>query len=310
MSSIETLKGDTDLRHEVMDLVSGFTVETTPGAAAKIANYGEHLRPGTSVYITFLPGSDFADTVSLAKRLRSEGFEPIPHFAARSIPSRAFLEEGLTQLRAEADVREVLAIGGAVETPVGDFESSMHLLETGLFDRHGIERIGVAGHPEGSPDISDADIRLALEWKNAFNRRSDAQLYIVTQFCFEAAPIVAWERRLRAEGNRLPVVIGIPGLATVKTLMAHAKACGIGPSMKFLMKQASNLTKILTLSTPDRLLADLASHRASDPDSAISGVHMYPLGGLRRTAKWTYGLTDGAFELNKSGGFKVTLDID
>lgn len=310
MSISETLTSNGGLQQEVLDLVEAFTVETTPGAAGKIADYRDHLRPGTSVYITFLPGSDFTDTVNLARRLRSEGLEPIPHFAARSIPNRAFLEEGLIQLRGEADVGQVLTIGGAVETPVGDFDSSMQLLETGLFDRYGIKKIGVAGHPEGSPDISDEGIRQALKWKNEFEQRSDALLYVVTQFCFEAAPIIAWERRLRAEGNRLPVIVGIPGLATVKTLMAHAKACGIGPSMRFLMKQAGNITKILTLSTPDRLLVDLAVHRAGNPETSIAGIHIYPLGGLRQTAKWTYGIIDGNVHMKPGGEFQVLVDLE
>lgn len=310
MAITPTLNAGADLQQAITDLLSGFSVETTPGAAAKIADYREHLRPGTTVYITFLPGSDFNDTVGLAKRLRSEGFNPVPHFAARSIPDQNFLEQNLIALRAEADIDQALAIGGAVDRPVGDFDSSMQLLETGLFDKHGIKSIGVAGHPEGSPDISDEGIRQALAWKSAYDRRSDADLYIVTQFCFQAAPIIAWERQLRAEGVGLPIMIGVPGLATIKTLMAHAKACGIGPSMRFLVKQASNLSKLLTVSAPDRLVADLAANKLDDPECAIAGVHMYPLGGLRRTAKWSYGVFDGDFQLKPSGGFEVTRTLD
>src|SRR5947207_890592 len=110
----------------------------------------------------------------------------------------------------------------------------MQVLATGLLDRYGIRKIGVAGHPEGSPDITDEAIAQALRWKNDFAERTDADIYLVTQFCFEADPIIRWDKRIRAEGNRLPIHVGIPGLATLKTLMAHAKACGIGPSMRFI----------------------------------------------------------------------------
>ena len=133
-------------------------------------------------------------------------------------------------------VEDVVALGGAVNRPVGEYESSMQLLETGLFDKHGIKRIGVAGHPEGSPDISDKGLAEALTWKNAFAERSDAYVYLATQFCFEAAPIIAWDQAIREAGNRLPIHIGIPGLATLKTLINHAKACGIGPSMRVLTR--------------------------------------------------------------------------
>ncbi len=114
--------------------------------------------------------------------------------------------------------------------------------------------------------------------KNAFAERTGAEVYLVTQFCFEAAPMIAWDRRIRAEGNRLPVHIGVPGLATIRTLLAHARACGIGPGVGFLTRQARNVTKLMTVSAPDRLIGALAAYRAGDPACGIAGVHVYPLG--------------------------------
>jgi methylenetetrahydrofolate reductase (NADPH) len=302
---------DADAKQQIIGFIAGFTAETTPGAAAKIADYREHLRPGTTVFITFLPGSDFADTVAVAKRLKDEGFVPVPHFAARSIRDHATFETNLKRCVEEAGVEHALAIGGAVDEPVGDFTSSMELLETGLFDRYGIKTIGVAGHPEGSPDIPEREVERALAWKNDFARRTGAELYIITQFCFEAAPIIAWDKALQAAGNKLPIRIGVPGPATIKTLLAHAQACGIGNSMRFLKRQALNVTKLMTVSAPDRLVAELAAYQANDPGCGITGVHMYPLGGLRRTAAWTYAVVDGRFTLKRDGrSFAVDADLD
>lgn len=297
-----------DARPDISRFMSDFTLETTPASAAKIANFRELVRPGTPVYITFLPGSDFNDTIALAKRLRSEGIEPVPHFAARSLPDLAFVESSLARLRDEAGVTRVLLIGGAVPKPVGSLTDTMQLLESGLFDKYGIRQVGLAGHPEGSPDISDEGIRKALAWKNAFQQRTDAKLYLVTQFCFQAAPIIAWDKRIRAEGNHLPIHVGIPGLATIKTLIGHAKACGIGPSMVFLTKHALNVAKLLTVSAPDGLVADLAAYKASDPHCGIEGVHMYPLGGLKKSAEWSYAVVDGRFTMNAGNdGFEVMM---
>ena len=299
-----------NVKQQIIDFMSGFTAETTPGAAAKIADYREHLRPGTTVYITFLPGSDFEQTIAVAKRLQQEGFNPVPHFAARSVPTRAFLERNLQRLQQEVGLKQALVIAGAVDKPLGEFSDSMQLLETGLFDRYGIDKIGVAGHPEGSPDIADEGIKQALMWKNEFAKRTGAELYVVTQFCFDAQPIIDWDRKIQAEGNRLPVYVGIPGLATLKTLLNHAKACGIGPSMRFLTKQARNLARLMTLSAPDRLVTELARYRARDDSCGIAGVHVYPLGGLRKSAKWSYAVVDGDFTLAKDGkGFSVDADI-
>jgi methylenetetrahydrofolate reductase (NADPH) len=295
-----------DQKQAIRDFMASFTLETTPGAAAKVPDFREHMRKGCTVYITFLPGSDFADTVAVARRLRAEGFNPVPHFAARSIPSKAFFEDNLKRLKEEADVSQVLLIGGAVPSPLGEFSDSMQLLATGLLDKYNIKRIGVAGHPEGSPDIPDEAIKHALKWKNDFANRTDAQMYVVTQFCFENEPIIKWDKQIQAEGNRLPIYIGVPGLATIKTLLAHAKACGIGPSMRFITRQAMNVTKLLTVSAPDKLVTALASYKSSDPNCGIDGVHVYPLGGLKKSAAWAYAVADGRFSFGNDGdGFIV-----
>ncbi len=300
-----------DLRASIAALMAGFSVETTPGAAEKIPDYRAHIELGTRVFITFLAGSDFDGTAATAIRLRREGFEPVPHLAARSIPDRRFLEEKLRRLADEAGVREVLVIAGGLHEPIGEFSDSMQVLETGLLDRFGIRRIGVAGHPEGSPDISDEAVEHALVWKNAFSRRTDAELHVVTQFCFEAEPVIAWERRLRAAGITLPLTVGIPGLATIKSLLAHARACGVGPSMAYLTRQARNITRLLSVSAPDRLVTALAAHCASTPGCGIAGIHVYPMGGLRRSARWSYAAARGLLALNERGdGFEVEVEVD
>ena len=259
--------------------------------------------------LLFYPVLTFNDTIAVAKRLKNEGFIPVPHFAARSIPNQAFFEENLKRVVGEAGIDRVLTIAGAVKDPLGDFSDSTQLLDTGLFDKYGIKTIGLAAHPEGSPDMSDEAIADALKWKNQFAERTDADLHLVTQFCFEAAPIIEWDKRLNQEGNRLPIDIGIPGVASLKSLLGHAKACGVGASMQVLTKQAKNLHKLLFVQTPDKLVRDLAEYKANDPDCGIRGLHMYPLGGLKRSALWSYAVTDGHFEL-KEQGFKPTVSYE
>ena len=147
MSSVANISEIDQPRENIMDFLSDFTAETTPFSAAKVEDFREVLRPGTTVFITFLPGSNFEDTIAVAARLRKEGFNPVPHLAARSIPNAAFLDENLGKLCDEADINEVLTIAGALEEPIGEFSDSMQVLNTGLIDKHGIKKIGVAGHP-------------------------------------------------------------------------------------------------------------------------------------------------------------------
>ena len=272
------------------ELLTGYSVETTPGAAAKIPDYRSILPAGTEVYVTLLPGSSIYDTLSVCERLVSEGFVPVPHFAARQIPSRRILEDALYRFRDGCDGTHLLALAGSSEKPIGEFDNSMELLETGLIDKIGILNVGVAGHPEGSPDISLSGIESALQWKNDFAKRSDANMHIVTQFCFEAAVVIKWEEALRTLGNQLPIHIGIPGVATIATLLKHATTCGIGNSARFLKKQARNATKLLSNSTPQVLLNDLARYRTNNPQSQIEKLHIYPLGGLKKSIDWLNGI--------------------
>lgn len=299
-----------DDKQNILKFLENTSVEVTPGGAAKIDDFRDLLRPGTTVFVTFLPGSDFRDTVACVKRLFAEDMKPVPHFAARSIPSKAFFEENLKILQAEAQVDEALLIGGGVDNPVGEFSSSMEVLRTDLFQEYGIRKLGVAGHPEGSPDIPPADVTSALLEKNAYAKEHGMEMYITTQFCFEAEPIIEWDKKIRAEGNELPIHIGIPGLATIKTLMAHAKACGIGPSMRVLTRQAANIAKLMTTRMPDKITRDLANYQANDPDCGITQCHLYPLGGMKKSAAWLYTVMDGEFELNEKGGFELTRELD
>jgi len=296
---------EADIKQSIAGFMANYSCETTPAAARKIGRFGDYLKPGTSVFITFLPGSDFSETLETARNLKSEGFVPVPHIAARGISSKAALADSLKQLVGEAGVNQVLLIGGGLDTPIGEFSDTMQLLETGIFDHYGITHINVAGHPEGSPDIRDEDILKALAWKNDFAQRTGARVEIVTQFCFDAAPIIAWDKAIQAQGNTLPIRIGLPGLATIKTLIAYAKSCGVGNSMRFLTRQARNVTKLLSVSAPDKLVADLAAYKASDPACGIVSAHMFPLGGLKRTTAWSNAVADGRFQLNRKGGFDV-----
>ncbi|MBL10587.1 MAG: metFprotein [Acidiferrobacteraceae bacterium] len=289
-----------DLKNAVNTLLDNWTIEVTPGGAKKIDDFRNYLRLGTTVYITFLPGSDFADTLEIALRLKEEGMKPVPHLAARSIPSSSWLKDNLDQLKTKVGLDQVLLIGGGVDNPVGDFSDTMQLLDTGLFEEFEIPNIGIAGHPEGSPDISDENIKSALLWKNDYAKRTGFNLCITTQFVFEAGPVIEWEKRVREEGNTLPIRIGIPGIATIKTLLNHARACGVGPSIRFLTRQAKNVAKLVQPSSPDILLLNLARHQI-DNESLINGIHVYPLGGLKKSAAWFATVGDEKYELNDEG---------
>ncbi|MED5304429.1 MAG: methylenetetrahydrofolate reductase, partial [Pseudomonadota bacterium] len=282
-----------------------WSIEVTPTGAAKIESFRECLAPGTTVNVTFLPGTDPSDTIAVAERLHNDGMRPVPHLAARSLRNADQLDELLTAFTTRCGVEEVLCIGGGVDNPVGDFSATIEVLESGLIQKHGIRHIGVAGHPEGSPDISDDEVATALSAKNDLAARDGLQLYIETQFCFEADIVLDWERRVREAGNRLPIRIGIPGPATIKTLFRFAQISGIGPSMRFVAKQAKNVAKLMTVQSPHLLIAGLAEGMAADEGCLIRHFHYYPFGGFARTAAYAGAIAEGRIDLLPKGGFDV-----
>src|SRR5690606_26281960 len=257
-------------------------------------------------YVAFVPGEDYRNVAATAARARREGLLPAPPCPARAIVDRAQLDDYLRRVTGEAAVDEVLVIGGGIDLPRGAFSGTLALLETGLFEAHGIRTIGLAGHPEGQRELSAPGAAATLEQKLAYAGRTSAAVRLVTQFMFEAEPLLAWERMIRAAGSDLPIHVGVPGPATIKSLLNYARLCGVGNSMRVLTRQAGSLLKLASLSYPDALIAALALHRASDPDCRIERLHFYPFGGLARTARWLEAIGAGVFTVHDDGlGFTV-----
>lgn len=274
----------------VSEFLRGFSIEVMPRTAAKVENFQEILPEGTRVYIAHIEGTPIDDMVATAKRLSADGFDVMPHFPARIIKDQATLENWIAMYQGEANVKQALLLAGGVETPHGDFHSSMQLLETGLFDKAGFSRLHVAGHPEGNKDIdpdgSTKNVSDALSWKQEFSKRTDAKMALATQFCFESKPIIEWADGLKASGIDIPVHIGIAGPAKLQTMIKFAIACGVGPSLKVLQKRAMDVTKLMLPYEPTEVITELANHKAANPDFNIEAVHFFPLGGIKTNAQW------------------------
>ncbi len=245
------------------------------------------------------------DTIAVAQRLHNDGMKPVPHLAVRSLKDADQLDTLLSAFVEKAGSKKFWSSVAVSTSQWGRFSDSMQVLSTGLIQRHGIRSIGVAGHPEGSPDISDDEIAEALAAKNALAVAEGLDLYIETQFCFEADIVLDWEKRVRAAGNRLPIRIGIPGPATIKTLFRFAQISGIGPSMRFISKQARNVAKLMTVQSPHLLLDGLAEGMANDSECLIRHFHYYPFGGFAKTAAYAQAIADGKIETLPKGGFDV-----
>lgn len=280
----------TEVDSKVEAFLDGYSIEVMPRTAAKVEDFRALLPEGTRVYIAHIEGTPIEEMVGTAARLAKDGFKVMPHFPARIIKDDSTLADWIARYQGEADVRQALLLAGGVAEPHGVFHSSMQLLETGQFDKAGFERLHVAGHPEGNrdidPDGSMKNVDEALVWKQKFSERTDAKMALATQFAFEAGPVIEWANAIKAAGIDLPVHIGVAGPAKLQTLIKFAIACGVGPSLKVLQKRAMDVTKLLLPYEPTDFVAQLAAHKATNPDFNIEQVHFFPLGGIKTNAAW------------------------
>jgi len=272
------------------DFISGYSIEVIPKTVAKTESFGDILPKSTRVYLAHLQDADITEMVPAAKRLNDEGFTVMPHIPARVIKNKAMLGDWLSMYQNEAGVDEALLIAGGSPKPIGDYDSSIKLIESGLFDLAGFKRLHIAGHPEGNKDIDpDGEIKNvseALSWKQEFSKRTDAEMAIATQFCFDANVVKKWMDDIKDDGIDIPIHIGIAGPAKLQTLLKFSIECGIGSSMKVLTRRAKDITKLLLPYEPTQVLKELAEYKAKDPKFNIEQVHFFPFGGVKQTSDW------------------------
>lgn len=284
MDVIATDGGTTERDEVRRRLVAGLSLEATPKQLAKVAAIGQRLPAGTEIYLPALSASRAEETAATAARLVALGLGPVPHLPARRLASRRELDDTLERYAA-AGVDRVLLIAGDVDRPAGPFTSTLDVLASGRLAAHGIRRLGVAGHPEGHPAANAAALSRALAEKAAYARETGSEMWIVTQFVFEASPFLRWSEALQAAGVALPIRCGLPGPAKMHTLLAYALQCGVGTSARVLARRP-DAARMLTRWSPDALVDDLAAHEAATPASAVAGLHLFPFGGLDAALDW------------------------
>ena len=272
----------------VKNFLDGFSVEVTPKAASKIENFEDYVPSGTLIYIAHIEGTPIDEMVATAKKINDQGFFPMPHFPARIIKDKKVLNDWISRYKNEANVSNALLIAGGANKPYGEYDSSIQLIESELFDKANFSNLHIAGHPEGSldidPDGSTKNVDYALSWKNEYSKRTDAKMAITTQFSFDADAVISWANSVKASGVDIPIHIGIAGPAKLQTLLRYSLECGVGASIKIIQKRAKDLTKLLLPYKPTTIISQLAEYKDKNPDFNIEKVHFFPLGGVKQVS--------------------------
>jgi len=243
------------------------------------------LPTGTSIYLTDLPNRSEDKLYAAARGAFMRGLKPVPHIAARNVASAEKLGDLLSRLASSAGIDRVMLIGGDCKQAAGPFEHALALLESGVLESNGIREIGIAAYPEGHSGISEDVLRASLRDKLEAAERAGLKAHIVTQFSFDAWPVVTWLRALRASGIRNRVRIGMAGPANIGSLLKFAQRCGVRTSANGFARHASSIGKLLTRATPADLVNDLAEASASENLGEIA-AHFYSFGGLVQASKW------------------------
>jgi methylenetetrahydrofolate reductase (NADPH) len=279
-------------RHRMAKLIGECSIELSPRDEFAGDALRRLLDPGSIVFVNHPPSVTHHDIVAACARLSRAGFVPVPHVAARRLASFTQASDFLHRAAGEAGVGSALLIGGD-DSPVGPFHSSLDLLATGVVERNGINGVAFAGYPEGHPAIDGRTLQAALQAKVALAHQRGLEVSLVTQFGFEAGPILRWIASLRAQGILCPVRVGVAGPASVATLAKFAVRCGIGASLRALARGHTAFARILVETGPDGLIEQLVACE-DNAGGSIEGLHVFTFGGVRRTAEWIRSARDAA----------------
>ena len=266
----------------------GWSLEATLPHAVEIEALKGTFAPDACIYLSAIPAEPVSRIIEAAAFVRRAGFEPVPHIAARNYPDRTALADVLGQMQRGAGMQRVLVIAGDRDRSAGPFVDALSVIESGLLQANGVREIGIGGYPEGHPRIPTDQLERAFAAKLAAARRAGLRVHAVTQFSFDAEAVLAWLRKLRADGFDGPVRIGIAGPASITTLLKYAQRCGVRATARGMMRSAGVALQALGRATPDDIVAEIAEGLAAENLGEVK-PHLYSFGGVAATAKWAKG---------------------
>lgn len=265
-------------------------MEITGKDIAQISDARNLIPAGTPVKIAFLGNETHEQRLNAARVIHECGFAPEPIISARRLSSQAEADGLIGAYLAAGKPQRFFIVGGDPAMPAGPYDNAMRLMESGILARHGITRIGIAGHPEGHPKATDEMLWDALEWKRAFLNKSGVDFEITTQFGLDPVAVIDWIADLRGRGFDNLVRIGVPGPTDAGKLLRFAQRFGVKSTLGVLRRYGISLTRLLHPVGPERFLQGL--DRAMQ-DKAAQGVdlgaisyHLYAFGGVDQGLRW------------------------
>jgi len=259
-----------DLQKSYMEIIP------VPGIEDKL----DSLPSDMYLAVTCSPTKGVDETLELSEKLIERGFKVTPHIASKCVSGEKHLEAIIKKLD-ELGIESIFVPGGDRPEPMGDFNNALDLLKALKKLGHNLNKIGMAAHPEGHPDVSDEILMEALEEKK------DLADFIVTQMCFDAEILNDWMNQIQKKGIELPVWVGLPGVIERGRLLKTSLRIGVGDSLRFLRKKSQVATELMKSSiyNPDDLVRDI-TEKIDINDSKLAGYHIYCFNQIETTEKW------------------------
>jgi methylenetetrahydrofolate reductase (NADPH) len=258
-----------------------FEVIPSPSIEEKVLEY---VPRDVTITVTASPSKGLGASFDLTEKLRAHGYRVVPHVAARQVVDSVHLEEIAARLLA-CGVEDIFVPAGDADPPAGIYDSSFSLLiELDSLGRP-FAHVGITGHPESHPNISD-DLTVQAMW----DKRHYAT-YIVSNLCFNASTVRHWIERVRARGVTLPLYFGLAGPVEQTKLLAMATKIGVGDSMRVLSGHTNWIFRLGAPGgyEPTRLLQREGAALA-DPASIVEGVHLFTFNQVRQAEEWRQSL--------------------
>ena len=259
-----------DLENAYMEIIPVPGIEERLGA----------LQPNTHLAVTCSPTKGVDETIELSEKLIAQGFQVIPHIAAKCVSGEKHLETIVKRLDA-LSIESIFVPGGDRPEPMGEFNNAYDLLKALKKSGHSIKKIGIAAHPEGHPDVNEKILMEALE------KKKDLADYIVTQMCFDANILGNWLIQINQQGVHLPVWVGLPGVIERGRLLRTSLRIGVGDSLRFLRKKSQVAAELMKSSiyNPDKLVASISDYPGI-ADTNLAGYHIFCFNQIEITEKW------------------------
>lgn len=297
----------TEINH-IKTLMQNASVEMTCKDVEHLAEAAKVLPAGTDVFIALFPNQTFEELTEAAGAVNAAGFTAVPHVPARRIKDVAQVTQ-IAQGFAKAGVTKFLLVAGDMPAPEGAFDSTIGVLSSGEFAKAGIKKMYMASHPEGHAHMTTEQLREYEQKKIALTQQQGVELTFVSQVVFEPEPFIEWEQTLRRTGVQNRIRAGLPGPASLKTLLRYAKVCGAGASMRALMGggKMALVANLLGDSGPEETIRTIAREQAAGKVNFL-GLHFFAFGGFLKTSKFISAIQHGRITLDSKGeDFKVNV---